>query len=163
MAWVGAAIFVIFAAGAGCSSLPTIVPDLAPVRGRALPLQMQGAAGPLSAAQSRAVLARLQRRSPDTSIFDRHLALEEEITGHPLTTGNRVQLLQDGPATYAAMLAAIAGARDHIHMETYILEDDAVGRQIAQALIDKQAQGVQVNLVHDSLGTLGTPAAFSSA
>ncbi len=158
IAWVGAA--VVFAAGAGCSSLPTIVPDLAPVRGRALPLQMQGAAGPLSAAQSRAVLARLQRRSPDTSIFDRHLALEEEITGHPLTTGNRVQLLQDGPATYAAMLAAIAGARDHIHMETYILEDDAVGRQFAQALIDKQAQGVQVNLVHDSLGTLGTPAAF---
>ena len=109
----------------GCSSLPTIVPDLALKRGTAVP--MQGARGPLSAAQSQAVLARLARDSPETSIFDRHLALEQAIVGSPLTTGNRVLLLQDGPATYRAMLAAIAGARDHINMETYILEDDAVG------------------------------------
>ena len=159
-AWLGVALFVVFAGCAGCSSLPIIVPDLAPLRGRAPPLQLASASGPLSAAQSRAVLDRLKSRSPDTSIFDRHLAVEEEITGRPLTTGNRVQLLQDGMATYEAMLAAIAGARDHINMETYILEDDTVGRQFAQALIDKQVQGVQVSLIHDSVGTLGTPAAF---
>ena len=158
--WQGTVAALAFAGLAGCSSLPTITPDLAPVRGAAARLQLQGAAGPLSAAQSRAVLARLQSRSPDTSIFDRHLALEEAITDSPLTTGNRVQLLQDGPATYQAMLAAIAGARDHINMETYILDDDAIGRQFAQALIDKQAEGVQVSMVHDSVGTLGTPAAF---
>ena len=158
--WWVAPLLAIFTFFAGCSSLPTIVPGLAPVRGPAPSLKLQGAAGPLSAAQSRAVLARLQSRSPDTSIFDRHLAIEEAVTGSPLTTGNRVQLLQDGPATYEAMLAAIAGARDHINMETYILEDDVIGRQFAQALIDKQAQGVQVSLVHDSVGTLGTPSAF---
>jgi len=141
-----------------CSSLPTIVPDLALKRGTVVP--MQGARGPLSAAQSQAVLARLAQDSPETSIFDRHLALEQAIVGSPLTTGNRVLLLQDGPATYRAMLAAIAGARDHINMETYILEDDAVGRHFAQALIDKQRQGVQVNLMVDSVGTIGTPAAF---
>ena len=42
-------------------------------------------------------------------------------------------------------------------METYILEDDEVGRRLADALIAKQAQGVQVNLIHDGVGTLGTP------
>ena len=144
--------------GAGCSSLPTLLPELAPVRRPAA--QLHGATGPLSAAQSRAVLARLKSRSPETNIFDRHLALEEAIVGSPLTTGNRVQLLQDGPATYHAMLAAIGAARDHINMETYILEDDVIGRQFAQALIDKQVQGVQVHLIHDSVGTLGTPSAF---
>jgi cardiolipin synthase len=143
---------------AGCSSLPTLVPDLAPRRGT--PVQLEGARGPLSAAQSKAILDRLQSRGTPTDIFERHLALEEAIAGSPLTTGNRVQLLQDGPATYQAMLAAIVAARDHINMETYILEDDEVGERFAQALIAKQRQGVQVNLIRDSVGTLGTPAAF---
>jgi cardiolipin synthase len=58
------------------------------------------------------------------------------------------------------MLAAIGAARDHVNMETYILDDDEVGQRFAQALIDKQRQGVQVNLIHDSVGTVGTPKAF---
>ena len=52
------------------------------------------------------------------------------------------------------MFAAIDAARDHINMETYILEDDEVGQRFADALIAKQRQGVQVNLIHDSVGTL---------
>lgn len=143
---------------AGCSSLPTITPQMAQTRGA--PVRLAGAQGALSAAQSKAVLARLQSQGSATDIFERHLALEEAIVGSPLTVGNQVRLLQDGPATYQAMLAAIATAQDHINMETYILEDDAVGQQFAQALVAKQRQGVQVNLIRDSVGTLGTPAAF---
>ncbi len=142
----------------GCSSLPTIVPDLAARPGTAV--QLEGARGPLSAAQSKAILAALASRSPNTDIFERHLALEEAIVGSPLTTGNQVILLQDGPATYQAMFAAISAAKDHINLETYILDDDEVGQRFAQALMAKQAQGVQVNLLRDSAGTFGTPAAF---
>ena len=142
----------------GCSSLPTIVPDLNV--GSESSIQIEGAHGPLSPAQSQAILERLRSRSPDTGIFDRHLALEETIVGSPLITGNQVQLLQDGPATYKAMFAAILTARDHINMETFILDDDDVGQRFAQALIDKQSQGVQVNLIRDSFGTFRTPAAF---
>jgi cardiolipin synthase len=58
------------------------------------------------------------------------------------------------------MLEAILAARDHINLETYILDDDDVGRRFARALIDKRREGVQVNLIRDSVGTLGTPAAF---
>lgn len=143
---------------AGCSSLPTIVPDLARTRGPAV--QLEGARGPLTPAQSKAILQGLASRGPDTSIFHRHLALEEAIVGSPLTTGNRVRLLQDGPATYEAMFAAIAAAQDHINLETYILDDDEVGQRFARALIDKQNQGVQVHLIRDSVGTLGTPTVF---
>ncbi len=141
-----------------CSVLPTIVPDLA--RDRRPPVQLEGARGPLSAAQSKAILDDLRSRGADTGIFDRHLALESAIVGSPLTVGNEVTLLQDGPATYRAMYAAIVGARDHINLETYILDDDEVGQRFAQAFIEKQRQGVQVNLIRDSVGTLGTPAAF---
>jgi cardiolipin synthase len=58
------------------------------------------------------------------------------------------------------MFAAIAGARDHINMETYILEDDEVGQRFAAALIAKQRAGVQVNLIRDGVGTLNTPSDF---
>ncbi len=156
--WLRTLLTPLLLALASCQSLPTIVPDLA--HRPAAPVQLEGARGPLSAAQSKAVLHGLQGRGQDTGIFDRHLAREEAIVGSPLTVGNEVLLLQDGPATYRAMLAAIQSARDHIHLETYILDDDDVGQRFAQALIDKQRQGVQVHLIRDSVGTLGTPAAF---
>ncbi len=140
-----------------CSSLPRIVPDMALGKG---PPQFEGAHGPLSAARSKAILDGLRAGGGDVDILGRHLALEAALSDSPLTTGNRVQLLQDGPSTYRAMFAAIAAARDHINMETYILEDDEVGQRFAAALIDKQQSGVQVNLIHDSAGTLGTPTAF---
>jgi cardiolipin synthase len=124
------------------------------------PTQVDSAKGPLSPARSRAILEGLERGADETSIFDRHLALEQAVSDSPLLTGNRVRLLEDGPDTYRAMFVAILAARDHINMETYILEDDEVGRRFADALIDKQRQGVQVNLIHDSVGTLGTPAEF---
>jgi cardiolipin synthase A/B len=121
---------------------------------------LAGARGPLSAAQSKAVLDGLKAGGKPTDIFAQHLAVEEAVAGSPLTTGNDVRLLEDGPATYRAMLAAIAGAQDHVNMETYILEDDEVGQRFAEVLIAKQQQGVQVNLIRDSVGTIGTPAEF---
>lgn len=58
------------------------------------------------------------------------------------------------------MLEAINAAHDHINIETYIFEDDAIGQRFADALITKQQQGVQVNVIHDSVGTISTPAEF---
>lgn len=142
----------------GCSSLPVFVPDLA--RRAAVAPQLEGARGPLSAARSREVLAKLKARSPDSGLLERHLAIEEAIVGSPLTVGNEVRLLQDGPATYRAMLAAIASARDHVHVETYIIEDDEVGRMFSEALIARRRAGVAVSLLHDGVGTLRTPRAF---
>jgi cardiolipin synthase A/B len=123
-------------------------------------VRLSDARGPLSVAQSQSILARLRDSTQSSSLFDRHLAVEQELAGTSLTAGNQVRLLQDGPATYSAMLAAIAQAKDHINMETYILEDDEIGRKFAQALVNKQRQGVQVQLLHDSLGTVNTPALF---
>jgi cardiolipin synthase len=138
--------------------LPTIVPDLSP---RATPaLQLDGARGPLTVERSKAVIDQLKSSGDPTNIFDIHLALEQAIIGSPLTIDNKVSLLQDGPSTYQAMIVAISAARDSINMETYILDDDEVGQHFAAALIAKQQQGVQVNLIRDSVGTLSTPSAF---
>jgi cardiolipin synthase A/B len=143
---------------AGCNTLPTIDPGTV---SSAPPARLEGASGRLlSQQQTKAVLARLASGGQQTSILDRHLAVEEAIVGTPLTVGNKVVLLQNGAATYRAMLAAIASARDNINMESYIFEDDEVGQKFADALIAKQAQGVQVTLIYDSLGSNAAPAEF---
>jgi len=151
------AVLVLLLPLGACSTLPRVAPESAPATA---PVQVEGARGPLPAARSREILAGLERGADDTGIFDRHLAQEQAVTGSPLVNGNRVRLLEDGPDTYRAMFAAIATASDHINMETYILDDDEVGRRFADALIEKQRQGVQVNLIYDSVGTLGTPDEF---
>jgi cardiolipin synthase A/B len=145
----------------GCTSLPSIAPGTAP--SSTLSVKLEGARGTLSATQSKAILDRLKGSGAVTNILDRHLALEEAITGSPLNAGNKVQLLLDGPATYLAMLSAIAGAQDHVNMETYIMDDDDIGRNFAKVLMDKQMQGVQINLIRDSVGTFSTPPEFFQA
>jgi len=140
---------------AGCSSLPVITPDMATVDPSNV--QLQAANGRiLSSERSREIIAKAASGTV-SDVLSRHLALEQAISDSPLVVGNRVVLLQDGPSTYATMFRLIAAARDSINMETYILEDDDVGRRLADALIAKQKAGVQVNLIHDAVGTLGTP------
>ncbi|HSI21624.1 MAG TPA: cardiolipin synthase [Methylophilaceae bacterium] len=143
---------------AGCSSIPIMVPDMAMQPSR--PVQLEGEQGPLTAEQSKAILAKLEKHGDETNIFDKHLALESAIVGSPLVTGNKVELLIDGPATYDAMFAAIKRAQDHINMETYIIEDDEIGQRFSALLISKQLSGVQVNLMYDSVGALDTPETF---
>ncbi len=142
----------------GCTSIPTMVPDMA--MQQAYPVKLNGANGELSAKQSKAILARLKKNGDDTNIFDKHLALEAEIVGNPLVVGNKVELLIDGPTTYDSMFAAIENAKDHINMETYIIENDEIGKRFSELLIGKQRSGVQVNLIYDSVGSSSTPAEF---
>ena len=79
-----------------------------------------------------------------------------------MTKGNKVTLLVNGPATYAAMFRAVRNATDHINIETFTMEDieDETGQKFADLLLQKQQEGVQVNIIYDSVGSHTTPAAF---
>ena len=116
--------------------------------------------GTISAKRSAAIVEKLKQKSGDIDILDKQIALEQEIVGSPLVVGNKVILLQDGPATYQAMFAAIRKAKDHINLESFTIEDNEVGQQFADLLIERQAQGIQVNLIYDSYGTIGTARTF---
>lgn len=147
------------AAVAGCSTLPVVPPDAGAANPDPANVAFRTPAGRiLSPEQSRALVDRLGGAQADT--LARHLAVEEQVAGEPLSLGNEAVLLEDGPDTYASMLKAIAGARDHINMETYIFDDDEAGNHFANALIEKSRAGVAVNLIHDAVGTLRTPKAF---
>lgn len=87
-------------------------------------------------------------------------AMEEAVTGSPLIKGNKVSLLFDGPQTMTAMIEAIGQARSTINFETYIFDQDQLGQRFADLLIEKQRAGVQVNIIYDSVGSIGTPTEF---
>jgi cardiolipin synthase A/B len=154
---VAAAIFMVSSLY-GCATFPEVEATREKMKPESV--SMAGARGPLSRQESAAVLRELKGRRGTPDILERHIALEEAVVGRPLVTGNRVRLLEDGPATYAAMTAAIRAARDHINLETYIFEDDEIGRKFADLLMEKQGDGVQVSIIYDSVGALRTPKEF---
>lgn len=144
----------------GCATFPNVskVIDAAPAAPE--PPQIVSSAGLLSPQKSTSIMERLKRSAAPTDILYRHTAVVESVTESPLTKGNKVTLLADGQAAYAAMFKAIQNAKDHINLETFIIEDDEVGRRFAELLLQKQAQGVPVHLIYDSVGSYATPTAF---
>jgi cardiolipin synthase A/B len=144
--------------GAGCASLP----DARSVTRRyaTQAAQFKNAWGPIPARSSAAIMAELKRKSGNLDILDRQATLEQVLVGEPLVVGNRVTLLQDGPATYQAMFAAIRRATYNINVESYIIEDGDIGQKFADILLERRAAGVQVNVIYDSVGALKTPKAY---
>src|SRR5215467_1718263 len=123
-------------------------------------LKFANAQGPLSNAQGRVLIARLGKTSGKSDILKRHLTFEQAITGSPLIVGNKVTLLENGADTYRAMFSAIESADNNINLESYEFLDDPIGQEFADALIDKQRAGVQVNVIYNSFGSWSTPAVF---
>ncbi len=145
-----------------CATLPNVseIVDETPTT-RKTP-QIASNKGLLSHKQSKAIMERLRRSVDATDILERYSAVIETVSESPLTKGNKVTLLIDGKATYAAMFKAIENAEDHINLETYIMEDieDEKGHKFGDLLLQKQAKGVQVNIIYDSIGSYATPVEF---
>lgn len=158
--WTILFLFFLFLPYGGCASLPEVNSNVKNSVGQSNAPAMVGPRGPLSLEDSKAILEKLKQQNGDIDILQRHIAIEEAIVGSPLTLGNRVVLLNDGPATYDAMFKAVKNAKDHINLEMYIFEDDSVGKMLAELLVEKQKQGVQVNIIYDSLGSMSTPKSF---
>jgi cardiolipin synthase len=68
------------------------------------------------------------------------------------TDGNRIRLLTTGKEYFPELLRAIGAARRSIHLETYLYEDDPIGRSVTEALVDAAGRGVRVRLIIDGFG-----------
>ena len=71
------------------------------------------------------------------------------------TDGNRIALFDTGRAGLEAMLDAIDAASERVHLETYILRDDEIGKRFLEALAGRARQGVAVRLLYDAVGSRG--------
>ena len=65
---------------------------------------------------------------------------------------NKMEAYTDGYQFFPALLAAIHEAKNHIHIDMYIFAEDALGCLVADALIAKAQEGVEVKLIYDDVG-----------
>jgi cardiolipin synthase len=78
----------------------------------------------------------------------------------PLTMNNKVQVLKNGEEKFPLLKKAILKAKDHIHIEYYILSDDDIGRTMGDLLIQKAQEGLRVRIIVDGVGSLGLSRKF---
>ncbi|TRO30365.1 cardiolipin synthase [Pseudomonas putida] len=79
----------------------------------------------------------------------------------PCLANNQVKLLINGKATFDAIFAAIEKARDVVLVQFFIIHDDTLGKALQQLLLRKAAEGVQVFVLYDRVGSHALPASYS--
>jgi len=86
-------------------------------------------------------------------------AVAKKLTSDSEIRGNRFSVLgdEDGKMMLETLLREIRSAQKRIHIETYILKADAIGREIISALTQRARAGVEVRLLLDGVGSFGTP------
>lgn len=70
-----------------------------------------------------------------------------------LTGYNRVKILNDGKETFPSIFKALRNAKDHIHLEYYIIEDGELASELLEILIQKAREGVEVRVIYDGVGS----------
>lgn len=99
----------------------------------------------------------------DLTLPDAHRTLIQQFINENWALpfkGNNVDIYTGGHDFFLALLGAIGRARHHIHLDTYIIEDDPLGRLVSDALIDRAREGVEVRLIYDDVGCWRVPSAF---
>ncbi|MDG4945456.1 cardiolipin synthase [Weeksellaceae bacterium KMM 9713] len=69
------------------------------------------------------------------------------------TRNNKVEILQNGENKFRELLEALRNAKHHIHIEYYIYEDDEIGNELANILMEKAREGVEVRFIYDDFGS----------
>ncbi|MFZ5959767.1 cardiolipin synthase [Pseudomonas knackmussii] len=78
----------------------------------------------------------------------------------PTLANNRVRLLVNGKAAFDAMFEAIGQARKVVLVQFFILRDDALGQRLAQLLMERAANGVEVFVLYDAIGSHALPGRY---
>ena len=74
--------------------------------------------------------------------------------------GNAIETFTSGASWIQALLRELQNARQHIHIESYIFEDDAIGRMVRDVLIERSRAGVEVRVIYDDVGCWHVPNGF---
>ncbi len=97
------------------------------------------------------------RSEEKLSLMGEHQArlftLAQKLGNSPISFDTSTKVLTNGEETFHHILEQLKRARHHIHMEYYIVRDDAIGQEIKKILIEKAAQGVIVRFLYDAVGS----------
>ena len=73
---------------------------------------------------------------------------------------NETEIYTSGYEFFPSLLMEIGKAEHHIHLDTFIIASDPLGQIVADALIDKARQGVEVRVIYDDVGSWKTKNRF---
>ncbi len=79
--------------------------------------------------------------------------LATALAGSPYYTDNQIDVYSDGKSKFDALKADLLSAEKYIHLQYYIFEDDKIGHEIAEILIDKAKAGVKIRVIYDHVGS----------
>jgi cardiolipin synthase len=96
----------------------------------------------------------------DDPQFQRSMSV---LLGPPIIDGNKVEVLLNGDAIFKSMLEARRGAQYTITFETYIYWSESIGKEFAEALIERARAGVKVHVMLDFIGSIKMDAASMKA
>lgn len=82
------------------------------------------------------------------------------LSDAPALVGNHLTALADGEEAYQSLLNDIKKATHHIHLFYFIYKADETGIELANILKEKVAEGVEVRLMYDSVGSIKLPYEF---
>lgn len=88
------------------------------------------------------------------------ILLAQSLSGSPYYRGNSAQCFRRGSDKFEALLADIRGAQRFIYLEYYVVADDIIGREVAEALIERAEAGVEVKIIYDHVGSFNTSRRF---
>ena len=67
---------------------------------------------------------------------------------------NKIEILSRGEDIFQSMFDAIRNAKNHIHIEFFIFEDDKLSNELRELLIKKSREGVRVRMIYDYVGSI---------
>lgn len=70
----------------------------------------------------------------------------------PFTFDNNVEVYSNGNEKFESLIKDIRNAKDHIHLEYFIIKDSEIAKQIKKELIYKSKQGVKIRIIYDDVG-----------
>ncbi len=85
------------------------------------------------------------------------------LTDNEVVRGNRLDVMVGGAAAYDRMIAAIRGARRSVALQTYILDEDEVGRRFRDAVVDRSRAGIPCRVLYDAIGASSASMDFLSS
>lgn len=68
---------------------------------------------------------------------------------------NKATVLVNGETKFPDVMESLRRAKHHIHIEYYIYANDTIGNQLAQLLMEKAKEGVEVRFIYDDFGSSG--------
>ena len=86
--------------------------------------------------------------------------LTHKLSRYPLTLNNSAEIFTDGVTKFEAFKRDLKNARESIYIQYYIFLDDELGREIADILIAKAKEGVEVKVIYDHVGSFSAKNSF---